>query len=331
MGEDACRESVVQDRPGGRGERGPLVRPARPGYDKLVGANPGYHEHLRMSAQRMGLPNRGAGLRLLDLGCGTGASTAALLDAAPEADITAVDASAEMLAQARRKVWPERVRFVHGDAAQLTGLVRGPFDGILAAYLVRNLAEPDAALRQFHDLLRPGAPLALHEYSVRDSARSRAVWTAVCWSVIIPMGLARTGSSDLYRYLWRSVLRFDGVRQLSRRMRAAGFDDVRVQTVPGWQQHIVHTVLGRRPFEQEARRGARPGRADLAGGPPDQHRPGRRDSPDGHGPARAGHRRLTRRPPAHRLPTLTARPPRPALDGWAIGPASVDRWAMVEG
>ena len=35
-------------------------------------------------------------------------------------------------------------------------------------------------------------------------------------------------------------------------MRAAGFDDVRVQTVPGWQQHIVHTVLGRRPFEQEA-------------------------------------------------------------------------------
>jgi ubiquinone/menaquinone biosynthesis C-methylase UbiE len=221
-------------------------------YDKLVGANPGYHEHLRMSTQRMGLPNRGAGLRLLDLGCGTGASTAALLDAAPEADITAVDASTEMLAQARRKVWPERVRFVHGDATQLTGLVRGPFDGILAAYLVRNLAEPDAALRQFHDLLRPGAPLALHEYSVRDSARSRAVWTAVCWSVIIPMGLARTGSSDLYRYLWRSVLRFDGVRQLSRRMRAAGFDDVRVQTVPGWQQHIVHTVLGRRPFEQEA-------------------------------------------------------------------------------
>jgi ubiquinone/menaquinone biosynthesis C-methylase UbiE len=221
-------------------------------YDKLVGANPGYHEHLRLSTQRMGLPNRGAGLRLLDLGCGTGASTAALLDAAPEADITAVDASAEMLAQARRKVWPERVRFVHGDAAQLTGLLRGPFDGILAAYLVRNLAEPDAALRQFHDLLRPGAPLALHEYSVRDSARSRAVWTAVCWSVIIPMGLARTGSSDLYRYLWRSVLRFDGVRQLSRRMRAAGFDDVRVQTVPGWQQHIVHTVLGRRPFEEEA-------------------------------------------------------------------------------
>lgn len=221
-------------------------------YDKLVAANPGYHEHLRLSAHRMGLPDGGAGLRLLDVGCGTGASTAALLDAAPHAEIIAVDASAEMLAQARRKVWPTRVRFVHADAEDLLRhRIVGPFDGIMAAYLLRNLARPDAALRQFRDLLRPGAPLALHEYSVRDSARSRAVWTAVCWGVIIPMGWVRTGSSDLYRYLWRSVLAFDGVAALQQRMRDAGFDDVRVQTVPGWQQNIVHTFLGRRPPGRE--------------------------------------------------------------------------------
>jgi ubiquinone/menaquinone biosynthesis C-methylase UbiE len=217
-------------------------------YDRLVGANPGYHEHLRISARRMGLPNKGAGLRLLDLGCGTGASTAALLDAAPDAEIVAVDASAEMLAQARRKTWPARVRFVHGNAEDLAkSKVFGPFDGILAAYLLRNLVDRDAALRTFHGLLRPGAPLAVHEYSVRDSVRSRAIWTAVCWSIIIPLGRMRTGSGELYRYLWRSVLGFDGVRALTARMAAAGFDDVRVQTVPGWQQHIVHTFLGRRP------------------------------------------------------------------------------------
>lgn len=217
-------------------------------YDRMVGANPGYHEHLRMTARRMGLPNRGAGLKLLDLGCGTGASTAALLDAAPGAEITAVDASAEMLAQAKRKTWSSPVRFVHGNAEDLArnGIV-GPYDGIMAAYLLRNLVDRDAALRQFHGLLKPGAPLALHEYSVRDSVRSRAVWTAVSWGVIIPMGRIRTGSADLYRYLWRSVLDFDGVAQLTRRMRDAGFEDVRVQTMPGWQQRIVHTFLGRRP------------------------------------------------------------------------------------
>jgi ubiquinone/menaquinone biosynthesis C-methylase UbiE len=218
-------------------------------YDRLVGANPGYHEHLRLSARRMGLPGRGAGLRLLDLGCGTGASTAALLEAAPEAEIVAVDASVEMLAAATAKPWPPGVRFVHGDAGDLARScgVHGPFDGILAAYLLRNLAHRDEALRRFHELLRPGAPLALHEYSVRDSVRSRIVWTAVSWSVIIPLGLLRTGSSGLYRYLWRSVLEFDGAQELRGRLQAAGFSDVRVQTVPGWQQNIVHTFLGRRP------------------------------------------------------------------------------------
>lgn len=228
-------------------------------YDKLVGANPGYHDHLRLSARRMGLPNRGAGLRLLDLGCGTGASTAALTEIAPAAEITAVDASEEMLAQARRKPWPSTVQFVQGNAENLamSGIV-GPYDGILAAYLLRNLVHKDAALRQFHRLLRPGAPIAIHEYSVRDSLRSRMVWTMVCWGVIIPMGRLRAGSGDLYRYLWRSALDFDGAQALTVRMEAAGFEDVRVQTFPGWQQHIAHTFLGRRPVEAEVEAEAAP-------------------------------------------------------------------------
>jgi ubiquinone/menaquinone biosynthesis C-methylase UbiE len=223
------------------------------GYDRMVGANPGYHDHLRLSAQRMGLPDRGRRLRLLDVGCGTGASTAALLEVAPEAEIVAVDASQAMLREAQRKPWRGRVQFVHGNAQNLAAAgVTGPFDGIFAAYLLRNLPAPDSALRSFHALLRPGAPLAVHDYSVRDSARSRAIWTTVCWTIIIPLGRLRTGRSDLYRYLWRSVLRFDGVRALAKRLRDAEFVDVRVQTVPGWQQNIVHTVLGRRLPEPES-------------------------------------------------------------------------------
>ena len=157
-----------------------------------------------------------------------------------------------MLGEAQRKSWPDRVRFVHGNAQNLAAVgVTGPFDGILAAYLVRNLPSPDPALRQFLALLRPGAPLAVHDYSVRDSRRARRTWTLVCWTIIIPMGRLRTGSSGLYRYLWRSVLQFDGVKRLAQRLRDAGFVDVRCQTVGGWQQEIVHTVLGRRAPEKE--------------------------------------------------------------------------------
>ena len=217
-------------------------------YDRLVGANPGYYAHLRLSARRMRLPGNGRGLRLLDAGCGTGASTAALLAAAPHAQIVAIDASAEMLAQARAKPWPSSVRFVHAPVEELAAAgIRGPFDGILAAYLIRNLADPDAQLRALRGLLRPGGTLAVHEYSVRDSARARAVWRAVCWSVIIPSGRLATGHATLYRYLWRSVEGFDGAKRFRRRLREAGFTGVHSETMTGWQRDVLHTFLATAP------------------------------------------------------------------------------------
>ena len=225
-------------------------------YDRLVGANPGYHEHLRRSAERLGLPRRGAGMRLLDVGCGTGLSTRALLEVYPEAEILAVDASSEMLARARAKAWPPGVRFVHGRAEDLPALLGhdgqfggqfdGQFDGLLAAYLLRNLPDVDAGVATLRDLLVPGAPIAVHEYSVADSAPARATWTAVCWAVIIPLGWWVTGDPGLYRYLWRSVLHFDGLSRLRRRLADAGFEAVRAEAMTGWQRGIVHTVLGRR-------------------------------------------------------------------------------------
>lgn len=219
-----------------------------PAYDKLVGANPGYHAHLRLSAQRMQLPNEGDGLRLLDAGCGTGASTAALVSVAPKAQIVAVDASSGMLAEARTKPWPPSVTFVESRIEDLAGAgVTGPFDGIFAAYLVRNLADKDAQLRAFRDLLRPGGTLAVHEYSVRDSRVATAVWNAVCTTIIIPSGRVRTGDSTLYKYLRRSVNRFDSAGEFRDRLRANGFTSVRSETMPGWQRNIVHTFLGQAP------------------------------------------------------------------------------------
>jgi len=219
-----------------------------PAYDKLVDANPGYHTHLRLSAERMGIPDQGEGLRLLDAGCGTGASTAALLAAAPKAEIVAVDASGGMLAQAAAKAWPSSVRFVESRIEDLARAgVRGPFDGILAAYLVRNLADRDGQLQAFRDLLRPGGILAVHEYSVRDSKIATAVWNAVCVTIIIPSGRLRSGDAGLYTYLRRSVNQFDGAAVFRDRLRSNGFNAVRSETMPGWQRNIVHTFLAQAP------------------------------------------------------------------------------------
>lgn len=217
-------------------------------YDRLVNANPGYHDHLAISAQRMRIPHGGRGLRLLDAGCGTGASTAALLRIAPHAQIIGVDASAGMLAEAKAKPWPDSVSFVHSTIETLADCgVEGPFDGILAAYLLRNLADPDAQLHAFRSLLRPGATLVVHEYSVRDSLLATAVWNAICWAVIIPLGWRHTGRTTLYHHLRNSVNSFDGVEQFRQRLTAAGFTAVHSETMQGWQRNIVHTFLGDAP------------------------------------------------------------------------------------
>ena len=238
-----------------------------PAYDKLVDTNPGYHTHLRLSAQRMRIPNGGAGLRLLDAGCGTGASTAALLAAAPAAEIVAVDASDGMLDQARAKPWPSSVSFVHSRIEDIAEAgVSGPFDGILAAYLIRNLADKDGQLRRFRELLEPGRNTcrtrilgarleAGHggvEHRVRDDHHPAAVGCA-----------AVTPRST--RYLRRSVNRFDGAADVSGpAARATALTAVHSETMPGWQRNIVHTFLGAGPDVTDPRRMTHPAPRGVA-------------------------------------------------------------------
>ncbi|MFH9296580.1 class I SAM-dependent methyltransferase [Streptomyces sp. NPDC017520] len=214
-------------------------------YDRLVSASPGYHAHLRRSARRLGLPEGGSGLRVLDLGCGTGASTAALLAAAPRARITGVDASAGMLDRAAAKSWPRGVDFAHLPVEELAGrLEAGSFDAVFAGYLFRNLTSPDEALDMVRGLLVPGGRLAVHEYTLGGSPVHRAVWSVVCSLIIQPAGRL-AGDAGLYRHLRDSVTQFDTAPAFAHRLRRAGFADVRVLPLPGWQTGITHTFVAR--------------------------------------------------------------------------------------
>lgn len=214
-------------------------------YDLLCALNPGYGKHLGLSARRLALP---LGARVLDLCCGTGLSTAALVAAYPDATVDALDASAEMLAIARSKPRLARVRFLLGDAMDPAASgAGGPYDGVLMAYGIRNVPDPDLCLARLREVLRPGGVICFHEYSVADSLASRAIWRAVSTSVIVPLGALATGSADLFRYLRQSVLDFDGVHAFEGRLRAAGFVAVTTERMTGWQRGIVHSFIARRP------------------------------------------------------------------------------------
>lgn len=214
-------------------------------YDLLTSLNPGYHAHLRLSAKRLAL---GPAPRVLDLCCGTGASTEAILRAYPDAEVVGLDASKGMLEIAKKKATLRGVEFILGDAGDPAAAgVKGPFDGILMAYGIRNLLNPDAALGRIHALLRPGAPIVIHEYSVADSEIAKRVWDAVCFAIIIPSGLVTSPRSDIYRYLHKSVHAFDGVSAFEARLARAGFVSVRTLPMTGWQRGIVHSFVARRP------------------------------------------------------------------------------------
>jgi trans-aconitate methyltransferase len=91
-----------------------------------------------------------AGERVLDLGCGTGHLTAAV-DAAG-ASVVGVDASGEMVAEARTT--HPSLAFVRGDVRRLP--FDGSFDGVLSNAVLHWVADQDAALSSVHDALRPG-------------------------------------------------------------------------------------------------------------------------------------------------------------------------------
>ena len=211
------------------------------GYDRLCAWNPGYRRHLLKSAERLELTQPRT---LLDLCCGTGLSTLALRRCYPSANILAIDSSASMLAEARRKAALSGVHWIIGDASDPARLgVVAPVDGILMAYGLRNLPQPDLCLSRLHDLLRPGGRLCVHEYSVADSARARWIWRLVSTCIVIPAGRWVTGSDELFRYLRSSVLAFDGVAAIEERLRAAGFAQVRSLPMDGWQRGVVHSFV----------------------------------------------------------------------------------------
>ena len=232
-----------------------------PRYDLMVALNPGYHAHLRAAAEALmeWLPaheSMAPPISILDLGCGSGASTHAVLRAAQKVGlrslIVGVDASPAMLEEARAKQWPAGVRFEVGQAEKIASSrdswgLRDHLDGAFAAYLFRNVADRDAVLAGLFGLLAEGGVLVVQEYSIAGAGRSaHAVWTAVCWLVIIPLGWLTSRRTRLFRYLWRSVRSFDSIQTFVDRLYSAGFVDVEVATVSGWQRGILHNFRARK-------------------------------------------------------------------------------------
>ncbi|WP_407841119.1 methyltransferase [Streptomyces sp. DSM 116496] len=104
---------------------------------------------------------------IVDLGCGTGAGTFALLDRFPDAHVTAVDSSAGHLQRLREKACArgveDRVRTVQADLDETEWPDLGAPDLVWASASMHHMADPDQALRTVRELLAPGGLFAVVE------------------------------------------------------------------------------------------------------------------------------------------------------------------------
>ncbi|MGW0414232.1 class I SAM-dependent methyltransferase [Streptomyces collinus] len=113
------------------------------------------------------LPLETAPRRIVDLGCGTGTGTFALLDRFPDAHVIAVDSSAVHLRHLRKKACArgleQRVRTVQADLDDTAWPALGSPDLVWASASMHHMAHPERALRNVREALAPGGLFAVVE------------------------------------------------------------------------------------------------------------------------------------------------------------------------
>jgi len=213
----------------------------------------------------------GPQLRWLDVGCGTGALTATILDRCDPVAVLGVDASEGFLASATARVDDARARFELGDAARLPAAAA---DVAVSGLVLNFLPDPSAAVAA----MRAAAPTGVVAAYVWDYAEKmelmRHFWDAAV--ALDPKGHDVDESArfpicrpDRLDALWRDAGRDHASHRCAHRVRRLRrlLDAVPRWTGPGTG---VRDVVGRTAPGRAA--GSHPGRP--AG------RRGRLDQPD---------------------------------------------------
>lgn len=168
---------------------------------------------------------------VLDICCGTGDMTMALLKHRPVAAraVIAADFAREMLARGAHKF--ARPFTKHGSAIALEAdalhlpLRAESLDLITTAFGFRNLANYREGLAEFHRVLKPGAQLGILDFSEPEGLIGK-VYQLYFRHVLPAIGRLVCGKNGAYNYLPASVSKFPPPLEMMAMMREAGFREV---------------------------------------------------------------------------------------------------------
>lgn len=157
------------------------------------------------------------GERVLDVGAGTGVSTEEL--ARSGAYAVGVDISLGMLRTGRRA--RPHVPLLAGDALRLP-FPDGAFDAVTISFALRNVVDPQAALREFARVTRPGGRLVVCEFSHPTNRLFRAVYLSYLLRWLPAAARFVSSNPDAYVYLMESIRAWPDQAALAERISAAG-------------------------------------------------------------------------------------------------------------
>jgi ubiquinone/menaquinone biosynthesis C-methylase UbiE len=106
----------------------------------------------------LGVP---AGLRWLDVGCGTGAFTELVLERSNPRDLSAVDPAEDQIAYARTKPAAKRVNFRLAEAQKLP-FADGEFDVAAMALVITFVPDPAQAIAEMKRVVKPRGMLGTY-------------------------------------------------------------------------------------------------------------------------------------------------------------------------
>jgi SAM-dependent methyltransferase len=119
-----------------------------------------------------------AGRSWLDVGCGTGALSAAILTGAAPALVVGIDQSTNFVELAARRLDDRRAVFLVGDATALP-LAPAQLDVIVSGLVLNFLPDPQAAIAELTRTARPGGTVAAYVWDYAEGMEPiRAFWNA---------------------------------------------------------------------------------------------------------------------------------------------------------
>jgi demethylmenaquinone methyltransferase / 2-methoxy-6-polyprenyl-1,4-benzoquinol methylase len=160
---------------------------------------------------------------ILDICCGTGDMTLALLQRRPAGarPILAADFSHAMLARGAAKFQNRNAVAIEADALHLP-LPSNSLNLVTTAFGFRNLANYEAGLREFRRVLAPGGELGILDFS--EPGGVLGTLYALYFRRILPaIGARLSGMGSAYAYLPASVERFPPPSEMLDLMRGVGF------------------------------------------------------------------------------------------------------------